>query len=131
MPRQMVLPQAIGFALVIVLIWADELIDVPHRLFGAPISPARVQEAVLESTVVAALGALVMFATWKLVRRLAYLESFVVLCSWCRRVLDDDRWVSFETFLGAHRVRPSHGLCPECAVRLDEEADALLPPASE
>lgn len=122
-PRQVLWLQALGFALVVVLIWADELLDVPHMVFGAPPTIARLPEAVLESTVVVVLGALVTYASAQLVKRLTYLESFVVLCGWCRRVHDQESWVSFEAFLGAHQVRPSHGLCPECAAKLDEELE--------
>ena len=50
--RVVVIPQAIGFLVLAALVWMDELLDLPHVLFGAPASPHRVAEALLESVVV-------------------------------------------------------------------------------
>lgn len=117
--RAAVIPQIIGFLAVAALVWMDELFDLPHVLFGAPASPHRVQEALLESIVVLLLGAAVSAWTIRAARRVAYLESFVVLCAWCRRVHSADAWVSVEAFLAQHRARTSHGLCPDCERRLE------------
>jgi hypothetical protein len=62
--------------------------------------------------------------TLRLLRRVRYLESLVVLCAWCHRVRDADRWVNLEIFFAARQASTTHGICPECEVRLD----AGLPP---
>jgi hypothetical protein len=126
-PRQtrfLLLLQAGGFALVATLIWADELLDLPHLLLGAPPTPLRLSEAALESGAVAALGLMTILLTLRLLRRVRYLESFVVLCAWCHRVRDAGRWVSLEAFFAARQASTTHGICPDCEVRLD----AGLPP---
>ena len=115
--RVAVIPQAIGFLLLAALVWMDELLDLPHLLFGAPASPHRVAEALLESAVVVLLGIAVSTWTIRAARRVAYLESFVVLCAWCRRVSRTHG--SLEAFLAEHRARTSHGLCPDCESKLD------------
>jgi hypothetical protein len=117
--RVAVIPQAIGFLLLAALVWMDELLDLPHLLFGAPASPHRVAEALLESAVVVLLGIAVSAWTIRAARRVAYLESFVVLCAWCRRVRFENTWLSLEAFLAEHRARTSHGLCPDCESKLD------------
>lgn len=109
----------VGFASVILMIWADELFDLPHRLFGVPPVPTRWAEAGLESGLVLLLGMLVIWHILRVVSRMAYLESFVVLCAWCRRVRFDEQWIPLEAFLAEHRAVTSHGVCDTCAARLD------------
>ena len=121
LPRQLVFLQLLGFALVIGMLWADELLDLPHILFNATPTPRRISEAALESVGVALLGLLTTSLTIRLTRRIVALESFVVMCGWCRRIRDDGQWLSFEAFLGAHQASTSHGLCPECATKLEAE----------
>jgi hypothetical protein len=119
--RLAVIPQIVGFLAVAALIWMDELLDLPHVFFGAPASPHRIEEALLESGVILLLGAAVAAWTIRAARRVAYLESFVVLCAWCRRVRHDDTWMTLEAFLAQHRAQTSHGLCPDCERRLEAE----------
>lgn len=123
--RVAVIPQIIGFLILAALVWMDELLDLPHVLFGAPASPHRIAEALLESVVVVLLGIAVSAWTIRAARRLAYLESFVVLCAWCRRVRHEGTWLSLETFLAQHRARTSHGLCPDCELKMEPNDSGL------
>jgi hypothetical protein len=75
----------------------------------------------LESSGVVGLGILTILLMLRMIHRLRYLESFVVLCSWCRRVREGDEWVELERFLAARRAHTSHGLCPDCELRMLEE----------
>jgi hypothetical protein len=113
--------QSLGFALVLATLWADELLDLPHLLFNATPTPGRLSEAAFESVVVAILGVLTTALTVRLTRRIVALESFVVLCSWCRRIRDEGQWLTFEAFFAAYKANTSHGLCPDCAVKLEAE----------
>jgi hypothetical protein len=119
--RQLVLLLGLGFAIVVALIWADELLDLPHFLLGATPTPLRLSEAVLESCFVVVLGLVTIALTIRLTRRVAYLESFVVLCAWCRRVRENGEWLTLERFLAVHRSSATHGVCPECAARMEGE----------
>jgi hypothetical protein len=120
-PRLIVLLQSLGFALVLATLWADELLDLPHVLFRATPTPGRLSEAVFESVVVALLGVLTTAITARLTRRIVTLESFVVLCGWCRRIRNEGEWMTLESFFAAHRANTSHGLCSECAAKLEAE----------
>jgi hypothetical protein len=106
--------QLAGFGFVFALIWLDELVDLPHILFGDPPTPVRLTEIAVESVGVLILAGVARLITSRILRRLAYLERFVVLCAWCRRVRLDDKWVTFEAFLGEHSAETSHGMCPKC-----------------
>lgn len=121
LPRQLVVLQLLGFGIVLAMLWADELLDLPHILFHATATPRRVSEAVFESAIVAVLGVVSTSVTIKLTKRIVALESFVVLCGWCRRIRDDGRWLTLEAFLAEYQANASHGLCPECATKLEAE----------
>jgi hypothetical protein len=121
LPRQLIVLQLVGFALVLTMLWADELLDLPHILFHATATPRRVSEAVFESVIVAVLGVISTSLTIRLTRRIVALESFVVLCGWCRRIRDEGRWLTLEAFIAKHQANTSHGLCPECATKLEAE----------
>jgi hypothetical protein len=121
LPHQLIVVQLFGFAFVLVMLWADELLDVPHILFHATPTPPRLSEAVFESAIVAVLGVVTTSLTIRLTRRIVALESFVVLCGWCRRIRDEGRWLTLEAFVTEHQANASHGLCPECATKLEAE----------
>ena len=127
-PRRIAFLELLGFSLVICVIWADELLDLPYHLFGAPATPLRTAEAVFESSVVGLLGLGVILMTLRMARQVVYLESLVVLCAWCRRVREEGRWIRLEEYLEARRATTSHGLCPDCADRLDQDPGQLIAP---
>jgi hypothetical protein len=103
------------------VIWLDEWLDLPHRLFGEPASPARFSEAGVESGCIAVAGALAVLATVALLRRVRRLETYVAMCAWCRQVRVDGRWMPFEEFLLLKEdLRTSHGICESCAARVRE-----------
>jgi hypothetical protein len=120
LPYRLALLESLGFALVVAVIWADELLDLPHYLFGATVTPLRLSEAVFESGVVSILGLVVVTLSLRMARRVAYFESLVVLCAWCRRVYHQGQWTSLESFLHATQARTSHGICPQCESTLEE-----------
>ena len=108
--------EAVGFLLIVAIIWMDELLDLPHRMFGAPRTPVRWGEGVLESVLIIAVGAAVVLTTYRAFRRIEYLESLIVMCAWCRRVRAKDEWLSVESFLERqHQSHTSHGICQDCA----------------
>ncbi len=122
LPRRLAILEALGFGLIVAVIWADELLDLPHYLFGATPTPLRLSEAGFESAAVILLGLIVVSLSVRMARRVAYFESLVVLCAWCRRVRHDGQWTSLEGFLAANQAATSHGICPQCASSLDSSS---------
>jgi PAS domain S-box-containing protein len=53
------------------------------------------------------------------------LQAILPLCSYCRTVRDDeDYWHSVESYVARHTdTRFSHGICPECYVRVMAELE--------
>ena len=114
--RRMLALEAVGFLLILAIIWMDEVLDLPHLLFGTTHMPVRWSEGVLESLLTLAVGTAVVLITYRAFRRIDYLESLIVMCAWCRRVRSGTEWVSVEAFLQRqHQSHTSHGICETCA----------------
>jgi len=127
--------ELIGFGAVIALIWLDEYVDLPHRFFGALKTPLRPQEFWLEALSVLFVAIAIVSATLWIFQRLRFLEGFLQVCAWCRKVNLGEEWVSFEQYLKRETdVQLSHSICPECRAAASApkrpgkiEAMAILP----
>src|SRR5438046_9182335 len=117
--NEALLREDLGFIFVALLIWVNEYLDVSHLVFGSPATPFRSIEVAIESGFVLLLGAAVTGVSWLTFRRLAYLESLLILCASCQRVGDDGRWTGFENFVESRdRLETTHGMCPDCQTTL-------------
>ena len=117
--NEALLLEALGFIFVALLIWVNEYLDVPRLVFGSPATPFRPIEVAIESGFVLLLGAAVTGVSWLTFRRLAYLESLLILCASCQRVGDEGRWLDFESFVESRdRLETTHGMCPDCQTTL-------------
>ncbi len=110
------------FFIVTMVLWLDEVIDFPYLLLGAPPTPYRPQEYIIETVSVLLVAIIVMTITLILLRRSRRLERFLRVCAWCRKIWVDDEWVSFEEYvLRRHSLKSSHGICEECAAKLEKK----------
>lgn len=92
-----------GFLTLAIMAWFDEF----HSGW---------QESALESGAVLAVWAIVHFFTWRLIARLHYLEGFLRVCAWCKKVDYESKWMPIEEFLGQRfQTEATHGICPACA----------------
>lgn len=113
--------EASGFSIIIALSWLTEAFKIPHYLFGEPFVP-NWHRAILRTVVVLLIWAWVYFLTRRLLKRLHHLEEFLRICSWCRKVCDDDKWLKLEDYFNSKfSTRTSHGMCPECLKKKVEE----------
>lgn len=109
--------QAISFLLIIALSWMDELLSLPSRLFGG-VQHSDWHEGAMESFVALAVWLPLFLGTRRILARLYYLEDFIRVCAWCRKIGDGDRWIPLEEYLAkGFDIRTSHGICPECAAQ--------------
>jgi hypothetical protein len=60
-------------------------------------------------------------------RELGMLQSLLPLCSWCKKVRDDEgEWRTLEAYLEEmSHSRVTHGMCPDCERRMMEEKGGL------
>lgn len=110
--------EAIGFSLILLLSWVTEIVGIPHLLYGEPFA-FNWNRAVLRSIVIIGVWFWVHVATKRVLKRLRYLEEYLLICSWCRKVGHEGEWLTMEQYFGSTlSTETSHGICPECAVRL-------------
>ena len=106
--------EGVGFSLLIALVWLAEIFKLPYYLFGEP-PVVSLRRALLRSLVVVLIWVWVYWITRRLLKRLHYLEEFLRICSWCRKVCHEDEWLGLEAFFNSKfATRTSHGMCPEC-----------------
>lgn len=121
-PSLVVLYEAVGFLAIIMLSWLDELIGLPYLLFdGAPHHPD-FRESAMETMAVLFIATPILLLSRRLVSRLFYLEKFLKICAWCKRVDAGDRWVPMDKYLAAgFGQRTTHGMCPDCYAKMKNE----------
>ena len=109
--------EVIGFLVIIVLSWTNELTDLPHFIGGVHYVP-NWRESALETLIVLLVATPVLILTKRLVSRLYYLEGFLRVCAWCKKLEQDGEWISLEEFFERKfQTETSHGMCVAC---LDE-----------
>lgn len=106
--------EAIGFISIITLSWLDELFGLPQLFFGS-VSQINWHEALMETTVALTAWVVVHLVTKRLLKRLHYLEEYLRVCAWCRKIGSDEEWLPLEEYFDRHfATKTSHGMCPEC-----------------
>lgn len=111
---QILAVELIGFLAIIALSWANELFGLPSLIFGGG-HRINWPESVLETAIIALVAIPVLVLTRRLVLRLHYLEEFLRVCSWCRKLSAGNEWIPVEEFFErTFDMRTSHGMCPAC-----------------
>ena len=107
--------ELVGFLAVILCLWLVEIIELPHLLLGEPATPINWEEASIETLVLVTFGAIVIFQTKRLIKKINYLEGFLQVCSFCRKINIDDKWIPLETYIKQRtEAQISHSFCPDC-----------------
>lgn len=110
--------EGIGFGLLIIFLWLDELLDLPEELFGASPTPVNWRESIFESVLALALGAATLWWTYVALARIRFLEGFLHACMFCKKIRTGDQWIPIESYVSRHSEAVfSHTLCPECSHR--------------
>lgn len=108
--------EIVGYAVVIAIIWLDEIFDLPSFVFQGPSTPFNWRESLFESAIVLVMAVISIWFTVRYINRIRYLEGFLLVCSFCKRVrVGENEWVPIEQYVTEHSDAVfSHGLCPEC-----------------
>jgi len=103
-----------AFSVLIVLCWLSEVVGFPHVVFGEDFSP-NWHRALLRSLAILLVWSLVYLETRRLLKRLHYLEQFLRICGWCRKVDHNGEWLTLESYFSSKFATEStHSICPEC-----------------
>lgn len=112
---RIIIYEAVGLLAILVLTWLDTIFDIPKKYLIAYTSHPKVWEVSLETIGILFISITTLVITQRLVSRLFYLEGFLRVCAWCRKINHDDRWSSMENYFKlGFDIRTTHGMCPEC-----------------
>ncbi len=107
--------EALCFALMLALIWVDQILDLPSVILGMAPTPICWGDAFFESAIALFIGGLVMFMTAKLGGGKKQEEAVVLVCAVCRKVNKAGRWMTLDDFISENSSGTfSHGICPDC-----------------
>ena len=116
--------QNLGFLGIMVLGFLDDLIKLPSLIFSGHSFDFLYQRTTLEMLLIFAVWFLVSNSTRRIMERLQYLEKFMRVCSWCRRINYQDRWMPLEEFMRQSFDTPTtHGICKDCLERQQAAAE--------
>lgn len=117
--RHVVGATLVGFVLIWVLIWVDELVDMYFLGLGINARALHLIETGVETALIAGLAVLMTAYLRSFVRRITYLEGLLPVCASCKNIRVGDTWIPIETYISERSdALFSHGLCPECVKRL-------------
>ena len=106
---------SLGFLTILVLTWSDGVKSLAHLWAGTSKPQATINELLIKSSIVFFLWMLAAFKVYKIINRLTYIERFLHLCAWCRRINADGQWLPLEDmFLNRKENEISHSICPDC-----------------
>jgi len=107
------------FLLLIAVFWMNEIVDLPHKLLGAPPTPFNWRENVIETALMLILGTGLIIATKLVYNKFRLLGKFIIICAACKRVKVGDKWIPVDVFINSQTDTDfSHGLCEECTKKL-------------
>jgi hypothetical protein len=111
--------QSLGFLVIVVLTWSDALFDLAHAVLGRPARNMDLGRTAITTFVIVLLWVFSAYKIYRVVSRLSYLESFLHVCAWCRKIEYHEEWLSLEEHFRHHTGgQASHGICPQCSARM-------------
>jgi hypothetical protein len=118
--KRVILYEKISFASIILLIWLNEVIDIPDLLLGAEPTPLNWREALFESVCIVILAVAIIRYTNNIFQRMKYLEGILPVCASCKKIRDEKgTWHQIGLYVRERSdAEFSHGVCPECAAKL-------------
>lgn len=121
--------QFAGFAILLLLVWANELIDLAAFFYGeTPKSPDLLRAWLATAGVL--LASVIVVGNTYLQHR-AILAEVLTVCSYCHKIaVDREVWQTIEDHLQKNpMLKLTHGICPDCIEKVRatweaEEAEA-------
>lgn len=121
--KRVITYEVFSFLFIILIIWLDEILDMPSLFLGAEPTPINWREALFESVIICIFGMTIIYMTVKLFRKMKYLEGILPICASCKKIRDSKgSWHQIEGYVrDRSEAEFSHGICPECTEKLYPE----------
>lgn len=113
--------QLIIVILFLCLTVGNEILDLPHFIFGdKPTSfTQRTGEIFIEVVIFLTVMIIEGLLFKMLYSRIRILEGFLPICASCKKVRHEEQWEQVEKYIAEHSLaRFSHSICPDCARKL-------------
>lgn len=123
--------QFLTFIMLILLVWVNEVRDMPYLLFNAEPEDLNIFRGCLLTAGVLVAAIVTIGNTYLQQKRV--LNSLISVCSSCNKVrVNQNQWKKMEEFISDTSLLTfTHGLCPECmdkimqSINQRKEADRL------
>jgi hypothetical protein len=107
--------QNLGFLAILLICYLDDLLKLPALVFSGHPFAFLFRRTTLEFLLVLAVWFLVSNSTRRILEHVQYLEKFMRVCAWCRRIHFKGEWMPLEEFMRQGFDTPTtHGICTEC-----------------
>jgi len=112
---RIVLYQNLGFLCILAICYLDDLLELPALIFSDHPFAFVYRRSTLDILLVLAVWFLVSRSTHRILDRISYLEKFMRVCAWCRRINFKGEWMPLEEFMRQGFDTPTtHGICADC-----------------
>jgi len=116
--------QNFGFLGIVILCFLDDLLQLPTFVFSDHPFEFMYRRSTLDMLLVFGVWFLVSRSTRRVLTRVQYLEGFMRVCAWCRKIHFKGEWMPLEQFMQQSFDTPTtHGICKEC---LRQQQTAIL-----
>jgi hypothetical protein len=115
--------QMLVFAMLALMVWVNELLDVPARLFDLPARPPDLIRGCVATAGVIVAAIVLVGNTYLQQRRIV--SGLLTICSYCKKIrLESRTWQRIEEYIGRRStINFTHGVCPDCLERVTTEAE--------
>jgi len=106
----------LGCVLIVVIIWMNEIWDLPHLLFNANKTPINWKECLLETFAISIIYGFNAIFTNYLFEKIRLLDGLLPICSVCKKIrVSSNQWVQIEDYVHQNsEVSFTLNICPEC-----------------
>ena len=110
--------QLLVFVLLLCFLWASEVLDLPHIVFGAKGTPFNLSRVCILSAAIITAGIVAVGHTYEQQRHIV--NKLVMTCLYCHRVkTSEGNWEHVEQFFTQNfPVKSNEGACPDCKTML-------------
>ena len=119
--------QVLVFVMLLCLIWACEETGILYVYFQEPLASSSAVKAGVISIGVVVCAFVLIGNTFLQQRRVV--AKFLIICSYCKNIqIDPHIWQQIEGYFAKHfRTTFSHGICPQCYEKVQQEIDKIRP----
>jgi hypothetical protein len=119
---RVLLCQSAGFGVIALLSVCNHLLASPTPLAGGGLPLPAWSVGVVETSIVLLVWAFAFSVTRRLLLRLRYLEGMLRVCAWCRKIGHGEKWMRLENYFAeGFDITTTHGICPECLKKAEED----------